>query len=583
MKEAPLNRRLAAVMAADVAGYTRLMGENEEETLAALVTHMDELITPEITGNQGRIVKTTGDGLLAEFSSVLNAVRCALEIQERMIERNSEVPAERQINFRIGINLGDIIIHGDDIFGDGVNLAARLEAFTKPGSVCISEKVFEELSNKLKVAFHDLGEQTFKNISAPVRVYGVTRDTSPDPVGSTRSLEDKPAVAVLPFENRSKDAEQEYFSDGLSEDIITLLAAWRSFPVVARNSSFAFKGQAIDVREVAKALSARYVIEGSVRKSGTQVRVTTQLIDAETGHHLWARKFDGSLDDIFEIQDQITRQIVSAIEPEMEQAERNRSRTKRSDNLSAWDYYLRARAELHKITPQATKEARSLFEKAIQLDPAYSDAFGGLSMTYQRDIMLEVAQDRPLWEEEAIRNAKRAVELDFESSLAHYTLSGAYIWANKHDLSIPEIRLAAELNPSNVPAQLALGNRLDIVGNAAEGIPLLEKSLDLHPRDPHSHIYFAQLARAYINAREYEKARACLRESIARNPDYPHSYHILAICLGHLGEHEEANKAAQKCNLLHPGFIEKRAKWNIYTDPEANEHLTEGLRKAGVV
>ncbi len=397
------------------------------------------------------------------------------------------------------------------------------------------------------------------------------------------TLRDKSAVAVLPFKNLSADPEQEYISDGLSEEIITLLSAWRLFPVIARSSSFVFKDLPRDVREIAKDLSARYVIEGSVRKSGEHLRVSAQLIDGDTGHTLWAEKFDSPLDDIFQIQDDITTGIVASVEPHIEAAERLRVKTRQSSNLDAWDHYLRARELMHKITPGATAKARDVFQTVIELDPAYADAYAGLSHTYQREILFELAEDNAVCGQNALKAAERAVALDNTSSVAHLALGGAYIWLNRHHLSIAETRTAVELNPSNIQALLALGNRLDIVGNALEGMPLMEKALKLHPRDPHSHIYFAQLARAYINARDFEKALECLYESVRRIPSYPHTYHVLAICLGHLGRREEARDAARRCNELHPGFMTKRAHWNIYLDPRANNHLTEGLRKAGLL
>jgi adenylate cyclase len=401
-------------------------------------------------------------------------------------------------------------------------------------------------------------------------------------IGAVAEIGARPAVAVLPFANLSGDPEQEYFSDGLSEDIITLLSAWRSFPVVARSSSFACKGQSRDVREIARDLSARYVIEGSVRKGGTNLRVAAELIDGETGHDLWAQRFDGRLDDVFEIQDELTRRIVSLVEPQMEKAERNRTATRRSGNLTAWDYYLRGRGLLHKLTPADNAEGRRMFEKALELDPSYSDAWAGLSHTFQRDIHLEVAEDRTACEKKALDAARRAVALDVGSSIAHFALSGAYIWSNEHEASIAEIRTAVELNPSNVHAVLALGNRLDIVGQSGEGVPLLEKALKLYPGDPHSHLYFAQLARAYIIRKDYEKALSFSREAVRRNADHPHNRHVLAICLGHLGRIEEARGAARRCEELHPGFMRKRANWNIYVDPAANRHLADGLRKAGL-
>ncbi len=403
------------------------------------------------------------------------------------------------------------------------------------------------------------------------------------PQASLDAMFARPAIAVLPFTNIGKDPEQEYFSDGLTEDIITLLSAWRSFPVIARNSTFAYKGLSTDVRQVARELGARYVIEGGVRRSTDRVRVTAQLIDAETGHHHWAEKFDGALGNIFEIQDEITQRIVATVEPELEQAEIRKSSNRRTANLSAWDYYLRGMAELHRMTERGIAAARQMFEKAIDVDPEYSDAHAGLSMTHQYDIMLEFSDDRDASLAKVFELARRAVELDNGSSYAHLSLGGAYIWSNEHDLSIAETRMAMDLNPSNVHACLALGNRLDLAGNPDEGIPLLEKSLRLNPRDPRIHRYFANLGRANINERQYEKALEWLQEAIRRRPDYPHTHHILAICLGHLGKLEEARAAAEECERLHPGFIEKRADWNIYRDPAANQHLLDGLRKISLL
>ena len=457
MAEARVERRLAAILAADVAGYSRLMGVDEEGTLAALKAYRRELVDPKIAEHRGRIVKTTGDGVLVEFASAVDAVRCAMEIQRAMAERNAAIPEDRRIEFRIGINVGDIIIDEGDIYGDGVNIAARVESLASPGSICISDNGYQQIKGKLALDVSDMGEQQLKNIPQPVRLYSISlNDTSARPV---LALPDRPSIAVLPFQNMSGDPEQEYFSDGLSEDIITLLSAWRSFPVIARNSSFAFKKQSRDIRMIARELSARYVIEGSVRKSSNRVRVTAQLIDAESGHHLWARKFDGALDDVFALQDEITRQIVISVEPEMEKAELRKSETKRSTSLDAWDYFLRGRAFLHQLTPEDVVRARAMFERAVELDPQYSDAWAGLSWTYQREILFDVVEDRRAWEDKALEAARRAVALDNGSSFAHLALSGAFMWSNQHEQSIPETRMAVELNPSNVPAWLALGNR----------------------------------------------------------------------------------------------------------------------------
>jgi adenylate cyclase len=557
------------------------MGNDEEGTLAALKACRRELIDPKLAEHRGRIVKTTGDGALVEFASAVDAARCAIEIQRAMAERNTAIPEDRWIEFRIGINVGDVIIDEGDIYGDGVNIAARVESLASPGTICLSENAYKQIQGKLALDVSDMGEQQLKNIAQPVRVYGVRLDGAPERPALV--LLHKPSIAVLPFQNMSGDPEQEYFADGMVEDIITLLSAWRIFPVISRNSSFAFKKQSRDIRMIARELSAAYIIEGSVQKSSNRVRVTAQLINAESGHHLWARKFDRALDDVFAMQDEITRQIVISVEPEMEKAELRKSETKRSTSLDAWNYFLRGRAFLHLLTPEDIVRARAMFERAVEIDPKYSEAWAGLSWTYQRDILFDVVEDRSAWEGKALEAARRAVALDTGSSFAHLALSGAFMWSNQHEQSITETRMAVELNPSNVPAWLALGNRLDIVGEHEEGIAILEKSLQLNPHDPHNHIYYAQLGRAYINACKYETALRYLRESIRLKPDYANTYHILAICLGHLDRLDEAKAAAQRCEQLRPGLMKRRAHWNIYLDPEANKNLTEGLRKAGLV
>ncbi len=586
MAEDKVTRKLTTILVADVEGYTRLMRADEEATLKTLGEYRD-VIDGLIARHEGRVFSTGGDSVLAEFGSAVEAVRCAISCQEEISNRNAELADDRKFMFRIGINIGDVMVRDGDLFGDGVNVAARLEGLAEPGGICVSGTVYEHVAGKLDLRFDDLGEKRVKNIAKPVRVYHVELNIGIETTraGESSTLEavlQKPAVAVLPFTNMSGDPEQEYFSDGLAEDIITLLSAWRSFPVIARNSTFVYKGQSPDVRQVAKELAARYVIEGSVRKSGNRVRITAQLIDAQTGHHVWAEKFDGTLEDIFQIQDEITQRIVATVESEMEQAELKKSGTQRTSNLSAWDYYLRGMAHLHKMTQEGNVLARDMFEKAIELDPEYSDAFAQLSSTYTRDILLEVVENRELWLERAFRAARRAVELDSGSSFAHLSLSAPYIWANQHELSIPETRMAMQLNPSNVHACLALGNRLDIIGDD-NGIPILEKSLQLNPRDPRNHVYYVQLARAYINSRQYDKALELLREAIRRKSDFPHAYHVQAICLGHLGRIKEARRAAQECERIHPGFIQKRANWNIYVDSAANQHLLDGLREAGIL
>ncbi len=580
-----MERRLAAILAADVVGYSRLMEIDEAGTLAALKSHRKELIDPAITGHRGRVVKLMGDGALVEFASVVDAVACAVAIQQGMAARNGEVAWDRRITFRIGVHLGDVIVDDDDLYGDGVNVAARLESLAEPGGICLSRQAFDQVETKLDIAYEDLGEKHVKNIARAVRCYRVVLDAAsadaPQPV-SMEAVLARPAVAVLPFANMSGDPEQEYFSDGLTEDIITALALWRSFPVIARNSSFVYKGKAVDVKQVGRELGARYVLEGSIRKSGSRLRITAQLIDTSTGHHIWAEKFDRQLDDVFALQDEITQRIVAILEPVLGRAEAQRVQAKPPDNLDAWDLCLRARAFLDEWTDEATDKARALFEEAIALDPTYADAYDGLAWAYSRDLLVESTDDRQATKDRMLEAAQRAVALDNDSARAHFRLSTAYLWRNERELALAEGRRAVQLNPLSSDARHALGNKLDLAGDP-EGISMMEQAQMLNPEDPQRNMHLSFLARAYVNAGRYEDAARAARSAIERRPDYANAYYILAIALGQLGRAEEARVALQHCERLHPGFLASRADWQPYWDAACNVHLHEGLRKAGLV
>jgi adenylate cyclase len=368
-----VERRLAAILAADVAGYSRLMGEDEEGTHTALIALRREVADPKIAEHRGRLVKTTGDGLLVEFASVVDAVRCAVEWQRAMALRNEEMPEERRIEFRIGINLGDIIIEADDIYGDGVNVAARLEALAEPGGICVSRVVRDQVRDKVVFGFEDLGEQQVKNIARPVRVYRIPSAETAR-AQAPLALPDKPSLAVLPFQNMTGDPEQDYFVDGIVEEITTAISRLPWLFVIARNSSFTYKGRAVDVKQVARELGVRYVLEGSVRKAQNRVRITGQLIDTATGAHIWADCFDGALDDIFELQDQVASSVVGAIEPKLRQSEIQRASRKPTDSLDAYDLYLRAVAEVHKLTDEGMCNAIALLQSALAIDPCYAAA-----------------------------------------------------------------------------------------------------------------------------------------------------------------------------------------------------------------
>ncbi len=411
-----IERRLTAILAADVAGYSRLTGLDEEGTHAQLQDHLRCLVDPKIAEHRGRVVKNTGDGMLAEFGSVVDAVRCALDVQRGMAKRNADVPQEKRIEFRIGINLGDIIIDRGDIFGDGVNVAVRLESIADPGGICLSDDVQRQVRGKLDIAIDDVGEHQLKNIARAVRVYRVRTEGSR--VQAALALPDKPSIAVLPFQNMGGDPEQEYFADGIVEEIITALSCIRWLFVIARNSSFTYKGRPVDVRQVGRELGVRYVLEGSVRKGASRVRITGQLVDTLTGAHLWADRFDGILDDIFDLQDRMTASVVGAISPKLEQAEIERAKRKPTDSLDAYDYYLRGLPLVIQTTKEANSAALRLLREAIELDPDFAAAHGLAAWCYVVRKVNGFMTDRAQEVQEATRLAHRATELDKDDAVA---------------------------------------------------------------------------------------------------------------------------------------------------------------------
>ena len=553
MAEERTERRLAAIMSADVAGYSRLMGKDETGTLSALKALRKDVFAPQVTAHKGRVVKLMGDGALVEFPSIVNAVDCAIAVQRALAERATD----EAIRLRIGINLGDIIIEGCDIYGDGVNVAARIQEVAEPGGVALSAAAHDQVAGKVGAAFEDVGEHELKNIDKLVRVWRWS-DGGAAPVGNAAPLPlpDKPSLAVLPFVNMSGDPEQEYFADGLTEDIITALSLWRSFPVIARNSTFAYKNRASDIRLVASELGARYVLEGSVRTGGTRVRITAQLIDAENGHHVWAEKYDRKLEDIFELQDEISERIVATLSPELERAEQKRSATKAPTSLSAWDYYQRGMALIYESSKQGNAQAREMFGRALELDPSYSQAHSGLSFSHTRDLLLEVSDRRDESMAAALGACRRAIELDETDAFAHIMLAVASMWPGEFDLAIAEAERAVDLNPNSAFAHLILGTSLDNAGRSDEGVAEIEKSLRLNPKDPQAHIFINTLARSHLNSRNYEEAVVCARKAISVRSNFPHAYYILASALGHLGRLEEARKAIADCERLQHGFVE---------------------------
>ena len=577
-----MERRLAAILAADAVGYSRLIRADEEGTLTALRKLRADLIDPKIAEHHGRIFKLMGDGMLAEFASVVDAVRAAVETQHSVSEYNADLPDDRRIVFRVGINLGDVIIDGDDIQGDGVNVAARLEKLADPGGVCISGAVYDQVRDRLELPFEDMGERQVKNIDRPVRVWRLASARAENPANAemeaARALSDKPAIAVLPFSNMSADPEQEYFSDGLTEDIITALTHWRFLSVIARNSCFAYKNKSMDIKQAGRELGARYLLEGSVRKIGARVRITAQLIDGTSGHHLWAEKYDREIDDIFEVQDEIVQRIAAVVAPELAKAESKRSTDKQVRDLDAWDLCQRGMAAVRKRTRDSNAEGRELLSRAIAIRPDYADAYTGLAMSYNQDILIGDAEDRTATATQATEAALKAIECDNASSWAHHELSTAYQWLNRLDDALAEARIAVNFNPNDAYGLHALGNKSDLAGDS-DGIAFMEKAQKLNPEDAQLHTHLTFLARAYLNSGNYGIAVERGRQAIRRRSGYAPAHYILAIALGHLGDMDEARAELAKCDEFSPGFVQSRRNWQPYADPASNERLREGLHR----
>jgi adenylate cyclase len=571
---------MAAILAADVVGYSRLMGADEEGTLAGLKAHRAEAIDPKIAEHRGRIVKTTGDGLLLEFSSVVDAVRCAVDVQRVMADRNAAIPAERRIELRIGINLGDVIIDEGDVFGDGVNIAARLEAIAEPGGICVNRIVRDQVRDKLAIAFEDIGEQTLKNIARPVRVYRVrlsTPDTAPStsPVRTAPelALPDKPSIAVLPFANMSNDKEQEFFADGIAEDIITALSRYPSLFVIARNSSFTFRGRAVDVKQVGRELGVRYVLEGSLRKPGNRIRVTAQLVEAATGNDVWAERYDRDLADIFAVQDEITQATTIAIAPAIAEAEQQRAMRKPPDSLDAWAAYQRGLWHLSKASAEDDALAEKFFQRATDLDPMFAGGYIGLAAFLSR---AKGTQSQ----EEAL--ARRAVALDGGDAEAHARLALALNARGDHQGARAQAERALAICPNLAAAHGALGVVLAYSGRPREGLAALETCIRLDPRAPFLVNRLNQVALAHYFCRDYEAAVEAAERAIRSFPDFPSPYRWLAAALGELGRTAEAKEALEKAVAVSPDAfdfqVRARPPW---FRPEDHARMLDGLRKAG--
>ena len=577
-------RRLTAILAADVAGYSRLMGADEEGTHERLKAHRRELVDPKVTEHHGRIVKTTGDGILVEFPSVVDAVRCAVEVQWGMVERNAAIPPEWRIEYRVGINLGDVIVDEHDIFGNGVNVAARIEALAEPGGICVSRVVRDQVRDRLDYAFEDMGEQQVKNIARPVRVYRV-RDRavpigqplpgSPQPL----PLPDKPSIAVLPFANLSGDPEQEYFADGMVDEIITALSRIKWLFVIADNSSFAYKGQAIDVKQIGRELGVRYVLEGSVRKAGRRLRIGAVLIDAATGAHLWADRFDGSLEAIFDLQDQVALSIAGVIEPTLQAAEMRYSAERPTSDLTAYDLFLRARSIASTYERSHLAEALELLEQAITREPRYGPALA-LAATYRVDLEnFDWSDDREAQEnrEMAVDLARRALRAapDDPGVLGRAAMVlGRF--GEDIDAALALVDRALVLNPSFAYGWYWSGWLRLFAGQADLAIQHFETSMRLNPRGQRG-FHLAGIGTAHFFTRRFDEASAALRVSLEEVPAFAPGYRTLAACYGHLGRLAEAQSIIKRLVSLTPVVVPTT---DPFRNPEYSELYLSGLRLA---
>jgi adenylate cyclase len=546
-------RRLAAVLSADAVGYSRLMSEDEEATIAALGAAR-EVFRSHVANHEGRVVDTAGDSVLAVFDSVVEALRSAVEIQEELRQRSESAPDARRMSFRIGVNVGDLVEQGDGtVYGDGVNIAARLQALAEPGGICVSELACTQSRNKLEAGFEFLGEQQVKNIPEPVRVYRLVARDRETGGGEPTSLSSKPSIAVLPFDNMSADPEQEYFSDGISEDLITALSRIRWFFVVARNSTFTYKGRSVDVKQVGRELGVRYVLEGSVRKGAGRVRITAQLIDVTSGGHVWAERYDRELADVFAVQDEITETIAAASEPELAHIERERARRKAPESLDAWDLCQRALWHVWQFSERDNEEAERLLERATSLDATFAPFFSALALCrFQNHAFMFHPGESVL--DRAFEPARRAVALDDKDAMGHAVLGRIYTARGEHAPAIAELETALRLNPSLSWAHYGLGMALVLTGRPEEGIREVDWAERLSPHDPNVWLFEMVRAWGWMSLGDFERAREQAERSVRRPTAGFPAWAALASVLGHLRRVEEARSALARTRELQPGF-----------------------------
>jgi adenylate cyclase len=584
-----VKRKLTAILSADVKGYSRLMGEDEKGTVRTLNAYK-EIMTTLIQKYRGRVVDAPGDNVLADFASVVDGVECAVEIQKELKTRNGELPENRRMEFRIGVNLGDVIEDGEQILGDGVNIAARVQGLADGGGICISGTAYDQVENKLGLGYEYLGEQSVKNIAKPVRVYRVQE--KPGPIPPQRPIEvasrekmafpmpDKPSIAVLPFVSMSRDPEQEYFSDGMTEEIITALSKVPNLFVIARNSTFTYKGKAVKVKQVAEELGIRYVLEGSVQKSGDRVRITAQLIDALSGHHLWAERYDRDLKDIFALQDEITMKVITALQVKLTAGEMAGVIAKGTKNIDAFIKYVQAYELMTRLTKEGNAQAKKVLEEAIALDPEYSRLYMGLAQTHFYDVWLGTTEPPEQSLARALELAQKAISLDDSNAAAHGTLGEIYVMKRQYDKAIAECERAVSLDPNSAENTFRLGYVLNYAARAEEAIPYLQNAIRLNPLPTAT--YFVVLAVAYREAGQCEKAIETCKKALQREPNTQFAYINMAISYIRLGQEKAAQAAAAEILRINPKFsLDRYAKILPFPRPVA-DRIVEDLRKAGL-
>jgi len=583
-------RRLAAILAADMVGYSRLMEADERGTISRQKSHRAELIDPKIGEHHGRIVKTTGDGMLVEFASVVDAVECAVAIQREMLNRETDIPEDRRIQYRIGINVGDVVDEDGDLLGAGVNVAARLEGLAEPGGICISRTARDQVRDLLDVTLEDMGEVEVKNIARPVRCFSVVLDTLDDapqnipmPLDVTLALPTKPSIAVLPFQNMSVDAEQEFFADGMTEDIITGLSQFHSLFVIARNSSFAYKGKSPDVREVARDLGVRYILEGSVRKGGERIRITGQLIDAETGNHLWAERYDRNLEDVFAVQDEVTEAIVAVIAPEISNVERERSHRRPPNNLDAWDLYQRGLAAYYSSTEAEFRSAIELFDRVNEIDPTFAPAFAMTAQARTRYAMHFMPDNRSELLTQAREKSHQGITLDPQDSVCVWSDGRVHSTLGHHDVAISKAEEAVALNPNDAFAHYVLGVVLYSAGKVEEAIPHVDHAMRLSPRDIFLTGMLFHRALILFHLERYKEAfEWARRASLSPNPRSL-TFALLTAVLIKLERKGEAQAALKDLLVFAPDMSCVKFQGNpMFGGPEVLKRFIGALREAGL-